>query len=204
LQLFKTIPEAKRALNIVAVDFQLLNLSAPTMKLPNSARKLVPDHIRNFKIMSKRQGDILREPVAKRSKRGRIPSPDVAPTSSVAGGPCSVRKVPALSFPTLVNVAIKAFTAGLLEQTSEEKKAYTVSVLQGLPEHLLNRVWLQLIEAWPERMAHGFIVAVCNRTSCASQIDLCVIDISARIQDYISWNSARCQRRHYQGDKENE
>jgi hypothetical protein len=109
--------------------------------------------------MSKRRGDTLRGPVAKRSKRERIPSPE-APTS--VAGVYSVRKVASDSFPTCATLAIKAFTANLLEQSSEEKKAYTISVLQGLPEHLLSRVWLQLIEAWPERMSHGFIVAVCS------------------------------------------
>ena len=109
--------------------------------------------------MSKRRGDTLREPVAKRSKRERKASPE-APTS--VSGVYSVRKVASHSFPTCATLAIRAFIANLLEQTSEEKKAYTVSVLQGLPEHLLSGVWLQLIEAWPERMSHGFIVAACG------------------------------------------
>jgi hypothetical protein len=156
LKLLETIFKAKRALNIVVV------ISRKVSKLPISARKLVPDKHTyiTFEIMSKRRGDALREPVAKRSKRGRLPSPDAR--ISVAGGVYSVRKVASHSFPTLATLAIKAFTTNLLEQTSEEKKAYTISVLQGLPEHLVSRVWLQLIEAWPERMNHGFIVAACS------------------------------------------
>lgn len=115
--------------------------------------------------MSKRRGDSLREPVAKRSKRERIASPPSETITSVAGGAYSVRKVGSNACPALTTAAIKRFVTNLLDQTSELKKANTIATLQNLPDHLLQRVWLQLIEAWPERMAHHFIIAIFLRGS---------------------------------------
>lgn len=103
------------------------------------------------------------EPITRGSKRKREDSPiaeNEAPTPSVTGGAYSVRRVASDSFPALTTMAIKCFVSHLLDQTSESNYANTVSALQSLPDHLLQPVWLQLIEVWPGRMTHGFIIAV--------------------------------------------